>query len=466
MKSSESPASPVPTNRADDGSTVLEREVVLSCLDSAAQAYRAERRLWQRRVEELTAQAENAELRCDQTRSELETTLRSLETARAETAAARRDAATQARRAADMTAALREIHGALFSGDVFLLVLRACLSLTGATRGLYVSADLATGELRVRAAVDFDGYPSAPLSDFIERACRRVLEAHDSLVINQPADLPEGLVPQREGERFRNMVVAPVVLLRSFNGILLVADRGGPFREEDVEALLSVGSEAAVAVENFRLHQELQQSYLSTISMLADAIEAKDPYTGGHCNQVARFAWRIAQELGLSAEDQSVACYAALLHDVGKIGVSDGVLNKPGPLLPEERELVKAHVRVGHDLIATVAPLQRVAEGVLHHHEWYDGSGYPAGLQGAEIPIAARIVCAVDAYCAMVTRRSYKEAYPEERARQQLRHGAGSQFDPAVVEAFLRVLDSAEEPASLDPSLVGCLLGARSRQAR
>ncbi|HEX7239458.1 MAG TPA: HD domain-containing phosphohydrolase, partial [Longimicrobiaceae bacterium] len=133
--------------------------------------------------------------------------------------------------------------------------------------------------------------------------------------------------------------------------------------------------------------------------------------------------------------------YSALLHDVGKIGVSDGVLNKPGPLLPEERELMRAHVRVGYDLLSNVPALRAVAEVVLHHHEWYDGSGYPDGLKGEEIPVAARIVAAVDAYCAMVTRRSYKEAYTEEHARSELERCAGSQFDPRVVRTLLAVLD-------------------------
>ena len=109
---------------------------------------------------------------------------------------------------------------------------------------------------------------------------------------------------------------------------------------------------------------------------------------------------------------------------------------------------MRAHVRVGHDLLRNVPILQTVAEVVLHHHERYDGTGYPDGLQGEEIPTAARIVAVVDAYCAMITRRSYKEAYTEERARSELRTGAGRQFDPGVVDAFLRVLDS---PDARDP---------------
>jgi HD-GYP domain-containing protein (c-di-GMP phosphodiesterase class II) len=154
--------------------------------------------------------------------------------------------------------------------------------------------------------------------------------------------------------------------------------------------------------------------------------------------------------------EQSVVCYAALLHDVGKIGISDGVLNKPGPLLPEERELMRAHVRIGHDLLRSVPGMEQVADVILHHHEWYDGSGYPDGMRGEDIPVGSRVVAVVDAYSAMVTRRSYKEAYTEEHARNELRRFAGTQFDPAVVDAFLRVLDLPEAQDHDDDDAAEC----------
>ena len=355
-------------------------------------------------------------------------------------AAERRLAERQRRRAECLDRALREIHGALFgAGDVYQLILQACLTITQASRGVYVTAQRPGERLRVRAAIGVDASSAEP-SPFIGAIARQVLSGGGTLVCNPPDPQPQLPAPG-EGERFRNFVAAPVVLMADLDGVIVAADRmDGHFDRDDVDSLLSVGDQAAVAVRNRRLERELQHAYLATVSMLADAVEAKDPYTHGHCEMASRYARLVGERLGLAAYDQAVVCYSALLHDVGKIGVSDGVLNKPGPLLPEERDLMRAHVRLGHDLLLAVPALGPVADIVLHHHEWYDGTGYPDGLAGEEIPLPARIVAAVDAYCAMITRRSYKEAYTEEHARQELARCAGTQFDPAVVEALLAVL--------------------------
>jgi HD-GYP domain-containing protein (c-di-GMP phosphodiesterase class II) len=170
----------------------------------------------------------------------------------------------------------------------------------------------------------------------------------------------------------------------------------------------------------------------------------------------SRYARLVASQLGLSAHEQALVCYSALLHDVGKIGVSDGVLNKPGPLLPEEMELMRAHVRVGYDLLNHVPALRDVADVVLRHHEHHDGGGYPNGLRGDDIPMPARIVSVVDAYCAMITRRSYKDAYPDAAARAELRRCAGTQFDPVVVDAFLAILDTPEARDLDDDDFAEC----------
>lgn len=366
----------------------------------------------------------------------------------------RAEAVTQKARADQMASALKDIHRAFYSGNLYDLILRACLTLTGATRGLYISAESTTEDSsesrRVRAAIDVDDYPSSPPSSFLKRIAEQVSRQGESLVFSSQdhaedhaEDRGDGLPdPAGTAEGFQNYMAAPVMFLRGLRGVLIAADKAeGEFSADDVQTLLHIGDQASIALENHTLREDLQKAYLATVSVLASAMEAKDPYTLGHCKMVARYAVQIGQQLDLESQELSVIGYTALLHDIGKIGISDGILNKPGPLLPEERELVRSHVRVGKDLLHHIPALAEVAESVFHHHEWYDGTGYPDCLRAEEIPLASRIVGVVDAYAAMISRRSYKEAYGTEYAQTELRRCAGSQFDPAVVVAFLTVLE-------------------------
>ena len=178
------------------------------------------------------------------------------------------------------------------------------------------------------------------------------------------------------------------------------------------------------------LHDDIHEGLVRTLALLADVVEVKDAYTRGHCERVSRYARATASRLRLSDQQRRVACYAALLHDVGKIGISDSILNKPGPLTREERTAMQQHVRIGHDLLRTVPRLREVAAVVLRHHEWFNGRGYPDGVAGDAIPIEARVVSVVDAYCAMLDARGYKPALSETESRAELRQAAGSQFDP------------------------------------
>jgi putative nucleotidyltransferase with HDIG domain len=418
---------------------------VLSHLHSAEELYK-----------ELRSDAEQQRSELEKARESNKALNEQVESLRRQIDQQKKKADMQKERAKQLSCCLQDMHRALFDGNLYSLILKACLTVTGGTRGLYITARGTRDRMAVRAAIDIDGYPQAQPSEFVKALCHKALDENDTVVCNKDdlSGLPE---PSRPSEQFNNCIVAPVVLLKNFDGIVIVADKlRGDFDEEDVETVLSVGDQAAVAVENVRLHRELQGAYLSTVSMLADAVEAKDPNTHGHCEMVSRYARLTSERLGLTDYDRSLVCYAALLHDVGKIGVSDGILNKPGPLLPEERELVRAHVRVGHDLICKVPALDAVADVVLHHHEWYDGTGYPDGLKGEVIPMAARIVCVVDSYCAMITKRSYKEAYTHERARAELTRCSGTQFDPKVVQAFLEMLDSGESYDMDDDDAAEC----------
>jgi len=187
---------------------------------------------------------------------------------------------------------------------------------------------------------------------------------------------------------------------------------------------------------------DLEGSYIQTVESLAIALEAKDRYTAGHSQRVAKFARLIARSLGMPREEVEIVGQVALLHDIGKIGMLDKILNKPANLTPEEREAIKTHPVVGAQILAPVATFAKHVEGIKHHHEMYDGTGYPGRLKGTEIPLSARIVCLADAFDAMTSTRPYRVGLPLEFAIQEMQKMSGRQFCPDCVEAFVRVLHS------------------------
>lgn len=190
----------------------------------------------------------------------------------------------------------------------------------------------------------------------------------------------------------------------------------------------------------FRLSLNIQQSYLKTVRTLAKAIEAKDPYMKGHSERVAELTLALAKEFSFSEKDLQKLEYVALLHDAGKIGVSDEILNKPGTLSYEEYETVKQHAVLGAEILQKIKFLSSKAPFVMHHHERYDGTGYPAGLKGENIPLVSRLLALADAYDAMTTDRPFRGARTPEQAVAEIEQLAGTQFDPNLIGKFKKVL--------------------------
>jgi HD-GYP domain-containing protein (c-di-GMP phosphodiesterase class II) len=211
-----------------------------------------------------------------------------------------------------------------------------------------------------------------------------------------------------------------------------------PFRHSDAALLAPFASLLELSTRSTGRYQELKNLLVGLTRALTSAIDAKDSYTFGHSERVARIAVELGRELKLNDMDLSDIYLAGLLHDIGKIGIRDSVLSKPGKLTPEEFEHIKQHVTIGHSILADLQPIRNLLPGVLYHHERYDGTGYPEGLKGDLIPQLARILAVADSYDAMSTSRPYRQALSPQRVEEILVQGAGTQWDQRVVEAFLR----------------------------
>ena len=191
--------------------------------------------------------------------------------------------------------------------------------------------------------------------------------------------------------------------------------------------------------------QELERSYSATVRVLSNAVEARDAYTGKHADRVTAYGIEIARAMGLSLADEPRVEFGFLLHDIGKVAIPDAILYKPGSLTEKERALMAQHPLIGSEIVAGIEFLSEAAQVVRSHHERWDGNGYPDGLRGEEIPLAARVFAVADVLDALTTDRPYRPALPLAEARRMIVAAAGTQFDPRVIEAFASIPDKVFE---------------------
>ncbi|SIO46439.1 HD domain-containing protein [Singulisphaera sp. GP187] len=211
---------------------------------------------------------------------------------------------------------------------------------------------------------------------------------------------------------------------------------GRPFTAAEVEILQPVASLIATQQTNARLYADLKELLFGVIRALTSAIDAKDPYTSGHSERVARIAVRLAEELGMTANQRSDLYLMGLLHDVGKIGIDDSVLKKTGPLTPDEYRLIQSHVEIGVHILSDLKKLLHLLPGIKHHHESLDGNGYPSRLAGDAIPLEARILAVADSFDAMSSTRPYRKRLTPMQIDEILKKGSGVQWDPNVIDAL------------------------------
>ncbi|WP_372790638.1 GAF domain-containing protein [Paraconexibacter sp.] len=270
----------------------------------------------------------------------------------------------------------------------------------------------------------------------------RCLRERRTLLVNDVHEEP-GYRSAPETQEVRSELCTPLWVADELWGALDVEEVApAAFDEDDARLLATVADQIGSAMRSALLYERLERAYLGTAEALATALEAKDSYTATHAQSIVHWADATGAALGLDEEGRRNLRYGAVFHDIGKIAIPERILNKPGPLDPHEWKLIETHTVVGEQILAPVDFLAGVLPTVRHEHECWDGSGYPDGLRGEAIPLGARIVLVCDAYHAMTSDRPYRRAMDADAARAELRAGAGTQFDPAVVDAFLAVLDS------------------------
>ncbi len=246
------------------------------------------------------------------------------------------------------------------------------------------------------------------------------------------------LVAKTNGGRDQTMGI-PLKIRENLFGILvlLIHNDGAVFKEKDLYFMNFIAEKAAYIIENLALYENIFENLFSTLYAFVETIEARDSYTKQHSIRVSKYAVNIAKAMGCSQEDQDQLNVAGSLHDIGKIGIPDNILLKPGRLTEEEFEIIKKHPVIACNIIGHFGMWADERSIIRHHHERYDGSGYPDALSGEDIPILSRILAVADVYDALTTDRSYRKKMPVEKALQIIQESSGSQFDPKVVEIFM-----------------------------
>jgi HD-GYP domain-containing protein (c-di-GMP phosphodiesterase class II)/putative methionine-R-sulfoxide reductase with GAF domain len=349
------------------------------------------------------------------------------------------------RREADHLKALLEFTGAISEAAtpdaIGTETVRAAARILGGKRcALWLPGE--DGAFRISAHVDYES--DAELSELLglvlSRADVKALVGDRGEPFLVAAEDVEPTVPAPAGLPWSDLAVAPLRNDGALEGFICVREptAGSEHTIEEILRLLrGISDQAAVALERARSYENLEETFVSTVEALANALEANDEYTSSHTRWITDMALRVGQAVGFDATALKRLELGALFHDIGKIGIPTSILLKPGPLSPDERAIMETHPELGERILEPIGRLAEVRTIVRSCHERWDGAGYPDGKAGEEIPLEARIILVCDAFHAMTTDRPYRKRLSCDEACRRLRAGAGTQFDPAVVDIFL-----------------------------
>jgi len=297
-----------------------------------------------------------------------------------------------------------------------------------------------TRTVRLRSGPSEPNEQEAVTSNMI---LQRVTEDGQSVLVHDA--IADGRFKQSASvviNRLRSVMCVPIRGHEGVLGLIYLSNQAeaGVFTRYDLQLLTAIGIEAGIALDNRILFEDLENLFLSTIGALAATIDLRDVYTHGHSERVAENAAAVARELRLPEDFCEDIRIGGILHDIGKIGIADNVLMLPGQFNSEQRRDMERHPEIGANILANIPRMKEVAEMVRHHHEQYGGDGYPDGLAGESIPLAARIIAVCDTFDAITSNRVYREGRSASEAAQEISLSAGTQLDPVAVEAFLRAL--------------------------
>ncbi|MDR3306611.1 MAG: HD domain-containing protein [Endomicrobium sp.] len=277
-------------------------------------------------------------------------------------------------------------------------------------------------------------------------AAKIVLKNANPVLINDnTSDIAARLFQTSDNNSaYKSFIAVPLKVKNKLLGVLIVValPNGKIFDTGDLNFITIFADQTATILDNLELYHNLYDFYFEIVKTLARTIDAKDHYTFSHSDRAGQYAKLIAEKLNLLSEVVRQIEFAALMRDIGKVGIAGHILNKVGVLTEDEKEVLKMHPIIGYNIIAPLVFLSSVAPIVFYRQEWYNGKGYPEGLSRKEIPLGARIISVIDAYDAMTSDRPYRKALGKEYAISELEKGMNAQFDPKVAKAFIDILKS------------------------